>query len=127
MLILREKGRIRQTKTLQEWGVQIPLMDWIGYDVLGYNFCFETEKEYCNIGIINAVEPIGPNRLKKELRKYIDEDLLGLKPEDVYNCVLIASDGDCIEIYDIDPSAIFPLTSPRKKYSKLYVDKGGEN
>lgn len=126
MYCLREKGGIRQTKTLQEWGLQIPLIEKLGFDMIGYNFVFETKDEYCAVGVFYACEPIGLSRIRKELRKYVSADLYELKPEDVFNCVLIASDGDCIEMYDVNPSAIWPLSKTRKKYSNLFND-GGEN
>lgn len=126
MYCLREKGGIRQAKTLHEWGLQIPLIEKLGFDMIGYNFVFETKDEYCAVGVFYASEPIGLSRIRKELRKYVSADLYDLSPEDVFNCVLIASDGDCLEMYDIKPSDIWPLSKTRKKYESLFND-GGEN
>lgn len=74
-----------------------------------YQILFETKKEYCCVGPLTANEKIEAKDIEKALRKYLDPDVANMEPFQIYNMVAVATDGDYIEVVDLNPEDFFPL------------------
>lgn len=92
--------------------------------LIGYKIVINTDLEYISLPIFYNPMPIDARRVTKEIRnEFIANHITHISVDMVNELLLIATDGDDIQISDIDPLTVWPAEFNMANDSSFY--KGG--
>ena len=99
-------------------------------DMLGYKIVFCTKDYIFKSNTFFRDEPLTENELKEILQNALTIELAQINPDDIEEIYVVATDGEILQLHDLDPCDIWPSKNYRmdflKRYAEFELQKGGE-
>ena len=89
-------------------------------NVFGWDLLISTDDKFIRLGHFFSDVPVTNTEIKIRIQQYAPE----LFACDINECVMIASDGEELDFYDIEPTDVFPVD---KNHKCFCAKNGGEN
>ena len=93
--------------------------------LIGYKILINTDLEDIELPMFFDAMPIDERRVTKEIRnEFIAHRITHISADMVNELLLVATDGDELQIYDIDPLTAWPAEFNMANNSEFYKDGG---